>query len=138
MKMPREAIAAFWKLGVALKPILNGEIDTPLTPEGEQALNEYCKLKEMMIAEIDSCQSSSSDLDGQPEDSLASRGKEEDKVKSAYNVLGQAVTELVDMYKATLNAATPEEDIKKFEDHIKSIVEALQTIGIELFAKPKI
>ena len=51
----------------------------------------------------------------------------------AYNVVGQAVTELVDVYKATINAATTEEDIKKFEDHIRSIAEALQIIGAKLF-----
>lgn len=140
--MTKEEIAAFWKLEVALKPILDEDRENiPLTPELERALNEHSRLKELMRQEMDEIQASrgESSSSQQPQES-----SENDKLPSsmtldaAYNVVGQAVGELVSLYKATINNATPEAKVKMFEDRTRVMVEALQIIGAELFAKPKI
>lgn len=134
--MTKEEIAAFWKLGVALRPILDEDRENvPLTPEGEQALDEYFRLKRMMRQEMDEAREGDESSSQQPQKSTETSSMTLD---AAYNVVGQAVGELVNLYKATINDATPEAEVKKFEDHTRVMVEALHLIGIELFAKPKI
>lgn len=143
--MTKEEIAAFWKLEVALKPILDEDRENiPLTPELERALNEHSRLKELMRQEIDEIQAGGGASEGSSSSQQPQESSENGKMPSsmtldaAYNVVGQAVGELVSLYKATINNATPEVKVKKFEDHTRVMVEALRIIGIELFAKPKI
>lgn len=133
--MTRDEIAAFWKLGVALKPVLDGDLENiPLTPEGERALDQYLHLKQMMVQEISEISSSSRQ---QPQDSSV-ENESQMSLKEAYTLLGQVVEEFVIARQAAINVATPAAEVKQLEDRVRSLATALQVIGTELFAKPKI
>ena len=128
--MTKEEIAAFWKLGVALKPILDEDRENvPLTPEGEQALDQYLRLKRMMRQEIDESSSQ------QPQDSMNGG---EMTTQEAYDLLAGAVEKVIALYQSTLNDATPKDEVEKFAKHSHDMINALHIIGTELFAKPKI
>lgn len=132
--LTKEEIAAFWKLGVALRPILDEDRENvPLTPEGERALDEYYHLKHLMELEIN--QDHDDSPDQQPQESANSH---ELAIKSAYDLLADTVEKVISLYKNTLNDASPKEEIEKCEKHSIAMIDALHLIGVELFAKPKI
>lgn len=134
--MTKEEIAAFWKLGVALKPILDEDRENvPLTPEGEQALDEYFRLKRMMRQEMDEAREGDESSSQQPQESADSH---ELAVKTAYDLLADTVEKVISLYKNTLNDASPKEEIEKCQKHSIAMIDALHLIGVELFAKPKI
>lgn len=134
--MTNEEIAAFWKLGVALKPILDDDRENvPLTPEGEQALDQYFHLKRMMRQEMNEAREGDESSGQQPQESTNSH---ELAVKSAYDLLADTVEKVISLYKNTLNDASPKEEIEKCQKHSIAMIDALHLIGVELFAKPKI
>ena len=134
--MTKEEIAAFWTLGVALRPILDEDRENvPLTPEGEQALDEYYHLKHLMELEIDEAREGDESSGQQPQESADSH---ELAVKSAYDLLADTVEKVISLYKNTLNDASPKEEIEKCQKHSIAMIDALHLIGVELFAKPKI
>ncbi len=133
--MTKEEIAAFWKLGVALKPILDEDRENvPLTPEGEQALDEYYHLKHLMEFEMDEAREGDESSSQQPQESTDG----EMTLREAYDLLAGAVEKVISLYQATLNDASPKHEVEKCEKHSRSMIKALHLIGIELFAKPKI
>jgi len=134
--LTKEEIAAFWKLGVALKPILDEDRENvPLTPEGERALDEYYHLKHLMELEIDEAREGDESSGQQPQESTDNH---ELAVKSAYDLLADTVEKVISLYKNTLNDASPKEEIEKCQKHSIAMIDALHLIGVELFAKPKI
>lgn len=133
--MTKEEIAAFWKLGVALRPILDDDRENvPLTPEGEQALDQYFHLKRMMRQEMDEAMEGDESSSQQPQESTDG----EMTLQEAYDLLAGAVEKVISLYHATLNAASPKYEVEKCAKHSNDMIKALHLIGVELFAKPKI